>query len=215
MRTVRFDDYDSYRDFGLLLRPKERPFPEPKTNYVSIEGKSGDIDLTDALTGDVAYENIEYSLEFNVIDAMSEWDEKLRYISTRLHGKKMKVIFSEDPDWYYVGRITLNELSTDKSLGILALECNFDPYKMALNETVVEKTVTANDIIILSNERKWVMPIVESTGDIVFKFEDKQFSISSTTTLQSPDLTLKEGNNEITIVSGTGTLKFTYREGCL
>ena len=65
----------------------------------------------------------------------------------------------------------------------------------------------------LQNLSKKVMPIVESTGNIVFKFENTQFSISEH--LESPDFMLKEGNNKIDIISGTGTLKFTYREGII
>lgn len=215
MRTVNFDDYNSYRDFGLILRPKKRPFPTPKTTYVSIEGRSGDIDLTDALTGDVSYENLTFPLEFNVIDPMNTWEEKLRYISMRLHGKKMKVIFSEDPFYYYIGRITINELSSDRSLGILSLNCNFEPYKMAVHETVISKTVNKDDVIILNNQRKWVMPIIESTGDVIFEFNNARFSISPNVPTQSPDFILKEGDNIVTIVSGSGKLTFTYREGVL
>lgn len=215
MRTVKFNDYDSYRDFGLLLRPKERPFPEPKLNYVSIEGKSGDIDLSDALTGDVAYENVEFPLEFYVIDSMKTWEKKLRTISSILHGKKLKVIFSEDPNWYYTGRVTIGELSTDRNLGILSLECNFEPYKLAVNETIITKKVKENDVIVLDNQRKWVMPVVIVTNDIIFKYEDVIFSVNSQKEFQSTGFILKEGKNVITIISGLGDITFKYREGAL
>ena len=89
MYSVNFGDKNSYTDFKLLLRPKTRPFPEPKTNYVSIEGRDGELDLTTSLTGDVKYNDISYSLEFYLKDKRADWEETLLKLSTYLHGKKM------------------------------------------------------------------------------------------------------------------------------
>ena len=94
MYSVNFGDKNSYDDFGLLLMPKTRPFPSPKTTYVSIEGKDGDLDLTTSLTGDVKYKNISYSLEFYLKDKRVDWETTLLDISTYLHGKKMNLVFS-------------------------------------------------------------------------------------------------------------------------
>lgn len=211
MNTIKFGDKDSYNDFGLILRPKERPFPSPKTNYVSIEGGDGDLDLTTSLTNDVKYENISYSLEFTLKDKREDWETTLFNLSTYLHGKKMPLTFSEDPDWYYVGRYTLNPLTSDKNVGLLSIDCILEPYRLKKNETI--KTITGVGTLTLTNSRKWVMPIITSTSNMQFVFEGKTFSVNGT--LQSPDIILKEGNNLIEVTSGTGTLTITYREGKL
>lgn len=211
MNTIKFGDKDSYNDFGLILRPKERPFPSPKTNYVSIDGADGDLDLTTSLTGDVKYENIPYSLEFTLKDKRVDWETTLFNLSTYLHGKKMNLTFSEDPDYYYVGRYTLNPLTSDKNVGLLSIDCILEPYRLKKTETI--KTITGTGTLTLSNSRKWVMPIITSTSSMEFTFEGKSFVVNGT--LQSPDIILKEGNSTIEVTSGTGTLTVKYREGKL
>lgn len=209
MNSVNFGDKNSYTDFNLILMPKTRPFPTPKTNYVSIEGRDGDLDLTTSLTGDVKYENISYSLQFYLKDKRADWETALLKLSTYLHGKKMPLSFSEDPDYYYVGRYTLNELESDRNVGLLSVDCILEPYRLKKAETV--KTITGTGTLILSNTRKWVMPTITSTSSMQFTFEGKTFTVNGT--LQSPDIVLKEGNNAIEVTSGTGTLTVTYREG--
>lgn len=211
MYSVNFGDKNSYTDFGLILRPKERTFPTPKIKTVSIEGRDGDLDLTTSLTGDVKYENISYPLDFYLKDKRADWEEALLKLSTYIHGKKMPLSFSEDPDWYYVARYTLNPVTSDKNVGLLSIDCDLEPYRLKKTETV--KTITGTGTLILPNTRKWVMPTIVSTGSMQFTFEGKTFTVNGT--LQSPDIILKEGNNAIEVISGTGTLTVTYREGKL
>ena len=211
MYSVNFGDKNSYSDFNLLLRPKTRPFPTPKTNYVSIEGRDGDLDLTTSLTGDVRYENISYTLEFYLKDKRADWEKALLELTTYLHGKKMNLIFSEDPDYYYIGRYTINELESDMNIGLLSVDCILEPYRYKKTETV--KTITGTGILTLPNTRKWVMPVITSNESMQFFYEGKTFTVNGT--LQSPDIILKEGDNILEVISGTGTLTVTYREAKL
>lgn len=211
MYSVYFGDKNSYNDFNLILRPKTRPFPTPKTNYVSIEGRDGDLDLTTSLTGDVKYENISYSLEFYLKDKRVDWETTLLDLTTYLHGKKMDLTFSEDPDYYYVGRYTLNSIESDRNVGILIVDCNLEPYRIKKTDTV--KTITGTGTLTLTNARKWVMPTITSTDSMEFTFGNKNFVVNGT--LQSPDIILKEGESTIEVTNGTGTLTVTYREAKL
>ncbi len=211
MNTIKFGNKDSYIDFNLILSSKERPFPTPKTNYVSIEGRDGDLDLTTSLTGDVKYENISYSLEFTLKDKRENWETTLLNLSTYLHGKKMNMSFSEEPDWYYVGRYTLNNVESDRNVGLLVVDCILEPYRLKKDETI--KTITGTGTLTLSNTRKWVMPTITSSETMQIIFEGKQFVVNGT--LKTPDIILKEGNNTIEVTSGAGTLTVTYREGKL
>lgn len=211
MNTIKFGNKDSYTDFNLILKPKTRPFPTPKTNYVSIEGRDGDLDLTASLTGDIKYENISYSLEFILKNERAAWEDTLLELSTYLHGKKMNLTFSEDPNWYYVGRFSLNNVESDRNVGLLIIDCVLEPYRYKKTETT--KTRTGVGTLDLPNTRKWVMPTITSTASMEFTFEGKKFVVNGT--LQSPDIILKEGNNTIEVTSGTGTLTVTYREAKL
>ena len=156
-------------------------------------------------------ENISYSLEFTLKDKKVDWEDTLLELSTYLHGKKMELTFSEDPDWYYVGRYTLNNVESDRNVGLLVVDCILEPYRLKKIETV--KTTIGTGTLILPNTRKWVMPTITSSESMQFKFEGKTFTVNGT--LQSPDLILKEGDNTIEVTSGSGTLSVRYREGKL
>ncbi len=210
---VLFGDKHSIKDWNLLMTSKNIEEAPPRTNYVKIEGRDGSIDLTEAL-GDVKYDSRTLSFTFEVFAPIDYWKIK-REMSNYLNGRKMKIILDQDPLYYYYGRLEITSANFEKNVGEIKIEAVCDPYKMMNDETVVSKTVKAEDKFTLYNQRKTVMPVIQSTGNIVFKFNNKQFSISDTTNYQSPDFILKEGKNEVEIISGTGTLNFTYREGSL
>ena len=213
MNTVKFDNKDSYKDLGLLLQTKTRPKPAPKYNYVSLPARNGDLDLTEAF-GDVIYNNLKYPLEFYLVDKIKNWDTKLSELTALLHGKKLKVTFSDDPNYYYVGRVTINELSSDRAVGLLSIDCNFEPYKYKQEETVVEYEVAAGNNYEFINSRMPVVPILELSQAMIIKFNDTSYSLNAG--LQKAlGIEFKEGVNVISVQEGTGTLKVTYREGAL
>lgn len=211
MNTVYFNDIDAYKDWGISLRPKERPKPKPKYNYVSIPCRNGDLDLTEAF-GDVFYENLEYDLEFNVIDSINTWDEKLRTITNYLHGQKMKVIFSEDPNYYYIGRVTINELSSDMNIGTLSLSCNFEPYKYKKDITSIEYEVAAGGTYNFENGRLRVVPTITLSSAMTITFNGNSYSLGAGSQ-KVLNIEFKEGTNTIGVTTGSGTLSVEYREG--
>ena len=211
MNTIKFNDKDSYTDFNLILKPKSIPFPTPKTNYVSIEGRDGDLDLTEALTDDIKYETIDYSLEFYLDKDRTDWITALNKISTYLHGKKVQMKLSEDANWYWNARITLNDFESDKNIGLIVLDCNLEPYRVKTTDTVITEEVVADKVITLSNSRKWVIPTITTTAEVKFTYGTKQITVNGT--LKTTDFILKEGNTSITLNSGSGNIVFTYREG--
>ena len=210
---VTFGSRHSIDDWDLLMTSKDIGEAEPRTNYVDIEGRDGSIDLTEAL-GEVKYNDRTLSFEFDLFNPVDFWKTK-QSISNYLNGRKMQIILDQDPMYYYNGRCVNISATREKNLAQFSIEFTCEPYKMMISKTIVSKNVKPKDKIILSNQRKTVMPKVSSTGDIVFKFGDKQFNLGLTDSFLSPDFILKEGENEIEIISGTGTLTFTYREGSL
>ena len=211
MKTVKFDNIDSYSDWGIILRPIERPKPSPKYNYVSIPAKNGDLDLTEAF-GDVFYENLSYPLEFNVIDSMNTWDSKLRTITNYLHGQKRKVTFSDDPNYYYIGRITVNELSSDKSVGILSLDCNFEPYKYKHDITSISYEVSEGNTYEFTNGRMKVVPTITLSDAMTITFNGNSYSLGAGSH-KILNIQFVEGINTIGVTTGSGTLSCEYKEG--
>lgn len=210
---VLFGEKHTIRDWDLIMTSKNIEEATPRTNYVEIEGRDGSIDLTEAL-GEVRYESRKLSFTFELLTPNNFWKTKSE-ISNYINGRKMKIILDQDPLYYYYGRCKVTSANIERNVGTIEVEAICDPYKMMNSETVVSKEVSTGDKFVLDNQRKTVMPVVKSTANIVFKFNDKQFNIGTTSNYQSPDFMLKEGKNEVEIISGTGTLTFTYREGGL
>lgn len=213
MNSVKFGDKDSYKDFGIILQPKNRPKPSPKYEYVSIPARNGDLDLSEVF-GDIFYENLEFPLTFVVVDAINTWDEKLRTITNYLHGKKMKVVFSDDPNYHYLGRITINELSSDRNIGLLSMDCNFEPYKYKNNVTSIEQSVSAGNSYTFKNGRMKVVPTLTLSSAMTLTFNGASLSLGAGT-FKVLDIQFTEGDNIITISNGSGTLKVEYQEGDL
>lgn len=210
---VSFGQKHSIDDWNLLMIAKDIGEAMPRTNYVEIEGRDGSIDLTEAL-GEVKYDNRILSFEFELFNPQNFWEIK-QEISNYINGRKMKIILDQDSLYYYYGRCEVKNANIEKNVGVIEIEAVCDPYKMKNTETIITEQVSAGDKFILDNQRKTVMPTIQSTGNIVFKYNNKQFNVGITTNYQSPDFMLKEGENEVEIISGTGTLTFTYREGVL
>lgn len=214
MNGVKFDDKHSVTDWKLLMTYKNIGEAVLRTNYITIPGRDGYLDLTDVY-GETNYDNRTLEFQFDLFDEPSTWWQTYDEIKAYLHGKNRKIILDVDNGYYYYGRCSVSALTHEKTVAHITITCNCDPYKMLINETTVQENVSEGDIITLNNLYKKVMPVVESTGNIIFKFNNTNFNISEGTSFQSPDFTLGEGSNIVEIVSGTGTLKFTYREGIL
>ena len=209
MKGIKFGNYHSFNDFSLILSQKTIGTPSPKTETIDIPGGDGVLDLTDFF-GETKYNNRELSFEFSTIVPQSDFMSLFSRVQNALHGLKVQIILDEDSGWYYVGRITVSEWKAEKSIGKLTIDCDCEPYKVKVNDTVVTAEVATEKTVILTNSRKIVVPIIDITGNINLTFGDNYYALTEGR-YELPAVRLKEGNNNI-LLSGTGTATFTYRE---
>jgi hypothetical protein len=47
----------------------------------------------------------------------------------------MKIILDEDPSYYYIGRVTVNEWESDKRTSVITITADVDPYKYRMQST--------------------------------------------------------------------------------
>ena len=135
-------------------------------------------------------------------------------ISNYLHGQRITFNLSNDEDYYYVGRATINQWECVKRKGKIVIQVDCEPYKYAVTETV--RTVSVTDktkTITLINNRKRVCPILNVTGTITLTIDSVDYELAEGKQ-QLVNFILVEGNNAIKI-SGNGTLTITYRQGAL
>ena len=212
MKGVKFGNYHSYNDFSLILSQKTIGTPSPKTETVDIPGGDGVLDLTEFF-GDVRYNNRPLSFEFSTNVKQNEFMELFSTIQDALHGQKMNIIIDDDTEWYYTGRITVSEWKADKNIGKLTIDCDCEPYKLKISETIVSKAVSGTLNIVLLNSRKRVIPTITTDAEMTISFGTYSGTFSAGT-FRIPELELSEGNNTVT-VTGTGNISFQYREGGL
>lgn len=213
MKGVKIGNYHSYNDFGLILSQKTIGTPSPKTEVIDIPGGDGVLDLTDFF-GDVKYENRILTFEFSTIVPQADFMNLFSRVQNALHGKKMQIILDDDSEWFYVGRITVSEWKTDRNIGRLTIECDCEPYKYKIAETVVTRAVdNATTQITLNNSRKRVVPVITTDAEMKIAFTGYSGTFNAGTFI-IPELVLAEGKTVIK-VTGTGNITISYREGVL
>ena len=209
MKGIKFGNYHSYDDFSLILSQKTISAPSPKVESIEIPGGDGVLDLTDFF-GEVKYNNRELTFEFSCIVPQDEFLDLFSRIQNAIHGQKMQIVLDDDPEWYYIGRVTVPEWKTEKSIGKLTIECDCEPYKVKIAETVISATVDGETTVILPNSKKTVVPTIDITGEISLTFGTNFYTLSEGV-YDLPAVRLATGNNEI-LLSGAGTASFRYRE---
>lgn len=128
MYGVTLGGYHSYTDLGLILQTVAMPLPTPKTSAIDVPGMDGSIDLTEAF-GPVKMQNRLITM------TLSDKSFYLRrygiqsFVSNLLHGKKVQIIFDEDPGYYYIGRLTIGEFYPEGSVRTVSITADCEPYK--------------------------------------------------------------------------------------
>lgn len=122
------------RDLSLNLLSSSIEPPEVKTKTVSVPGTDGEVDLTEVLNGKAVYGNRVISLQFASIKERREQLPDYSEIMKLFHGNKLKIIFDEDPGYYYMGRITVNPLGSCRDYTTVQFDIDAEPYKYPLQD---------------------------------------------------------------------------------
>ena len=215
MKGVTFGHLHSYNDLQLILAEKWIGTPTVKKNLIDLPGGHGRIDQTEAF-GEVKFDMRELSFDFSTIVPQTEFMTLFSRVQNALHGQYVRIILDDDPEWYYAGRLDVSEWKADRRIGKLTIDCECDPFKRSLNDTVVRQAVNGTVAVTLTNSRKRAVPEVnietESGMNIVFQSVNVWDLGSGSYTL--PELELVEGENIVTL-TGNGTVTFTWQEGSL
>lgn len=212
---VSFDNKPT-TDWKLRVTGISIPMPNPQYTFVSVPGRNGSLDFSE-VDGVIYYDSRDITVTVSGVAFYSEWFSNVHSVAQYLHGIKRKMILSDDPNYYYLGRFSVSPVKSDEVTEDVTITGKCDPYKYKLEETVVEQDVSGSAVITLVNEQMPVVPTVtaDSEMQLVFTIDGTQHSVSIGSGEQRiPDLFLKGGTYEIT-VNGTGHIKFSYQEGAL
>ena len=213
MKGILFGDIHSYDDLSLILNSKEIESPSPKTDTLDIPGADGEEDFTEYF-GAVKYKNRKLTLNFSTIVPMNEFLDLFSKIQNTINGKKTKIILDDDPNFYYVGRLTCDKWKANKRIGTITIEGNCEPYKYKLNETIIAVTIGTDPVeIACSNLRRNVVPTITVDAAMSINFNGTSYAVSAGT-FQIPEIEFVEGVNILT-VTGAGNIEIKYQEAGL
>ena len=154
-RFFILDKFNTWSDWRFYLTSKSTTDPEPKTNYISLDGMSGTLDLSEALSGEITYGDRTVSATFWTDEgSFRDRESRLRKIVAALHGKKIKIIEPDDPDHYFYGRIKVKSKNNKLAYADLTIEAVCEPWRYALEETVRRvdiDTAAVTEIVINTN----------------------------------------------------------------
>lgn len=136
-KGVTFGTKNSLTEWGIYLKSRAKISPpEPKTTYIEIAGRDGDIDASESLTGFPTYKDRTIEMEFTILKPREFWSETYSDIMDYMHGRTMRIIFDEAPDYYYEGRITVGTWDSERKKGTLPISAKVYPFKKAVQSTL-------------------------------------------------------------------------------
>ena len=217
-RYFILEKFNTWYDWRLILTAKSITPPETKTNYIELDGMSGSLDLSEALSGEPTYKDRTITASFwTDAGSFKDRDALLKEIITTLHGKKIKIIEPDDPDHYYVGRIKITSKTNVLPYAEFAIEATCEPWRYALEDTVrlveVDDTIPPVDVVFRNSGVKTICPTMIVDGNITVSYNGVDYSLN-TGSYKISDIKIRQG---ITIirVSGDGSVNFMYKEADL
>lgn len=212
-RFFIFDKFNTYYDWRLILTDKSIEEPTPDTKYINIDGMSGTLDLSEALTGEVTYRDRTISATFFTdYGNYKERGKLLRSIIASLHGHKIKIVEPDDPDHYFIGRVNIKSHENTLAYAQFTIEATCDPWRYAVDESIRPVSINNDTICVIvhNNGVKSLSPDIIVNGNVKIVTDDINVELMDGE-YKIPDFKLKVGANIITL-SGTGDIQFKYRE---
>ncbi len=133
IQSITFGDKNTWDDWKIL--PVKRPVfapPKQKTTYIDIPGGNGALDLSESLSGYPIFNNRTGSFQFRVMNGYKPWAERYSEIMEYLHGKAMNAVLADDPDWFYIGRFSVDGWDSGDTWSLITIGYNVEPYKWSV-----------------------------------------------------------------------------------
>lgn len=222
---------NTYEDFRLLIKDINISEATVKEDVEDIPGTSDILDYTEVF-GDVQYNRRPITIELN--GSKENQDEFLKIYSkvqNALHGKSVKMIFSEEPDFYYVGRVNVAEYNPYTSIRLITLNVSADPYKYELTSSSEDwlwdpfsfidgiinecKDLDVNGELEVDiyGRRKHIIPLISCDNEISVTFNNVTYNLSPGVN-EVLDIEILEGKNTLKF-KGNGKVTIDYRGGSL
>ena len=209
-------DEHTLRDWGAIITNSDViGMPEPNTVLLEVPGRSGRLDLSEVLTGDVTYSNREIKLELAAQTNRDRWTETCFHIFNKYHGRVVHVTFDEDPGHFYVGRCSITQPKRIASAGTMVVTIDAEPYRYESEVYEVTLTGATNTLSgTVENLRMPAVPKVTVAGACQLFAGGKVYELAAGEDLNVPGLVFGPYENAIS-VTGASFITFRFRRGGL
>ena len=202
--TITVGGTDLCAAYGLVMLDSSTfSPPDVKTYTVDIPGGNGVIDLTEALTGDVAYERREQEMEF-ACEEDGDWMDTLRKVQGFLHGRAYDYRLSFDPGYTYHGRFAVTSTTHvgkwGESVGHIVVKVAADPYKLK-EHCSYRLNATGGRMYRFESGRRPVHPTIECESVCFVTWDGETITVPAGT-YRLNDVVFREGWNDLYVNSG-------------
>ena len=218
-KTVEFNDENSWEDFGIVFESMTIGKAEPQLVLIDVPFRNGSLDETDYF-GDVRYKNRTITMGFLIPWWSDDQYEIFGEVQNNLNGKRKRITFSADEDWYYEGRLTVGDFKIDNGFFKFDITATCDPYKYSDSSKSVYFENDDPISVILENDYMKTIPSFTCNVPIIVSFEENLYNFSEGTH-SNPSIVFKKGKNYITVSIDGETeetepyVTISYRQGRL
>lgn len=209
---VLFGDYHSYDDFELLQKSHDIGAAEPKITSIEVPGASEPLDLTEYF-GSVLYNERTIKFVFYLIKPRSECIRRFTEIRNLLDGIRMDVVWDEDSEYKYNGRVKITAYM-DGAVGMVEAEILCNPYKLRTTTTTISASIDEDGTVNCYNERMLATPTITVDADMTITFDGEEYFVEADTPYYNDNIVFVQGINVIEC-DGSGTITIEYQEGAL
>lgn len=213
MKKITINGVDFYHRFHAVLEDYDIESPEPKIVKVSIPGRNGDLDMSEALTGTIAYNNRQITVRLGLVGRLEERLEKEQKILQLIAGNRVRLTFSH-LEGYFMGRCWVKEIRLDNdSHTTIVFSFDCEPYRYELENHEISLELSGKDEEVhCENLQMPTQPIMITTNKATIQFQKQSITVQAGEHLL-PFL-FTSGENIIKI-SGSGMVTIQYQRGVL
>lgn len=230
---------NTWTDWHLI--PASRPAVSPpgiSTKFVEIPGLSGALDFSEYLCGRTVYGNRSGSWDFYVDNDHEDWEAIRMKVINFLHGQKLYMSFEDDSSFFWEGRFSMDEWKSEQTNSRFSINYGIKPFKIALRDMTANAD-TIGEAFGLSQNQGWrntvsnmlsgisvdgssIITVPKSTNMMALSASlysgnavTVDFGMKKTdlTTAKPLEIIYSDDMSGGTMtISGTGTVKFGFRE---
>ena len=215
--------YDTAFNGPWTLTSYSLSAPERVTNYVTIPGRDGEVDLSAAISDEPQYKNRRLVALFENSDGKKADREALiSDVMNRLNGRYFRIFTPDDAIRYLTGYVQVSVKYSDVNHCAIEISASVDPWRESIDRVFfdVEASSTAKTIRLINNGGRRVIPSISAyTGtatppDITITCGDYT-AHPTADAIKPPELAMGYKDDKLLTYSGSGHLVIVWKEASL